>query len=73
VAERSQSSQRSPRPAVGRTRSAQNSATSGPAVPVPQVTDSQASSGAESARAMADSGPGPSVTVNVASPRMATP
>jgi hypothetical protein len=40
--------------AVGRTRSAQNRAVSGPAVPVPQVTVSQASSGAESASAMAD-------------------
>ena len=52
---------------------AQNSALSGPAVPVPQVTVSQASAGAASASAMADTAPGTSPTVKVASPRMATP
>ena len=61
-------------PPSGARAARRSRAVSGPAVPVPQVTVSHASSGAESASA--DGGqrcPATPATVKVASPRMATP
>ena len=57
----------------GRTRSAQNRAVSGPAVPVPHVIVSQAVSGTDAARSVALRGSPTSGTVKTASPRIATP
>ena len=72
-AERSHSNQRSPRPFTGRTRRATKSAVSGPCVPAPHVTETHACFGAEAAKAVAVKVPETSATVNVASPRVATP